>query len=367
MKLMFITDAWFPQVNGVVTTMSTVINYLRTQGHEVKVIEPSQFYTVPCPTYPEIRLSVNTWKVGKMIEKFKADKIHIVSEGSLGLAAMIYLRKRGLDYTTAFHTKFPEYANARLPFLTLQFGYGVMHAFHHKSKRVMVATDGIRKELADWGISNGVTWSRGVDTTVFKPLEDGDKDPLAHLQGKKYLYVGRVATEKNISAFLDLDLPGHKIVVGDGPMRAELEAAYPDAHFVGYQKGRDLARYYAASDVMVFPSLTDTFGVVMLEAMACGTPVAAFPVNGPIDVIQDGVTGCMHDNLKQAVLDCGKLNVQDCIDHANNNDWRNTAEFLFNNMVSAGWEQRDDLVPQGTKPTSLVQKVVGNYIQLPMR
>ncbi|EDY86943.1 glycosyltransferase [gamma proteobacterium HTCC5015] len=353
MKLMFVSDAWFPQVNGVVTTMSTVIETLRNEGHEVDVIQPSQFYTVPMPTYPEIRLSMDVWRVGEKIARFKPDRLHIVTEGPLGLAAMRYMSRRGMSYTTAFHTKFPEYTNARFPFVTVPFGYRVMHAFHKHSERVMVATDSVRKELEHWGFDNVVTWSRGVDTSVFRPLDADDENPLAHLDGKVAIYVGRIAPEKNIQAFLDVDYEGHKVVVGDGPSRAKLEAQYPHVHFVGYQKGRDLARYFAAADVFVFPSLTDTYGVVMLEAMACGTPVAAFPVSGPLDVVNDGVTGVLDEDLSRAMTRAERLSSDDCIAQARSNNWEKTAQFLLRNMVPANWSQQVQKVAsaEGAQPS----------------
>ncbi|MGM0564831.1 MAG: glycosyltransferase family 4 protein [Pseudomonadota bacterium] len=335
MKLLFVTDAWYPQINGVVTTMGTVIETLKARGHEVKVIEPGQFYTLPMPTYPEIRLSVNVWKVSGMIDRFQPDRVHIVTEGPLGLAARHYLSRRGMRFTSAFHTRFPEYTHARFPFVTVAFGYRVMRAFHARSRRVLVATDSVRRELEGWGFERVVTWSRGVDTTVFRPLETGEANPLSHLDGPIALYVGRVAPEKNLRAFLEVDYPGHKVVVGDGPSRARLEREFPDVHFAGFRQGRELARYFAAADVFVFPSLTDTYGVVMLEAMACGTPVAAFPVSGPLDVIRPGVTGAMDRDLLTAIQRAEALNREDCIRQARENDWASTAGFLLDQMVPA--------------------------------
>lgn len=336
MKLLFVTDAWFPQVNGVVTTMSTVIELFEEQGHEVKVIEPSAFRSVPMPTYPEIRLSVNVWKVGKLIKGFNPDRVHIVTEGSLGMAAVGFLRAHGYKYTTAFHTKFPEYAHARFPFLSVELGYKIMKNFHGNSHKVLTPTEGVKKELNEWGLDNVVTWSRGVDTKTFKPMTKKERNPLADLPAPIYLYVGRVAKEKNIQAFLDVDIEGTKVVVGDGPLRESIEKQYPDVQFVGYKKGRDLALHFAAADVFVFPSLTDTFGVVMLESMACGTPVAAFPVSGPVDVVNNGVTGFLNDDLKQAMQDALTLNPKDCVKQAKSNSWKKTAQLLLDTMVDKG-------------------------------
>lgn len=338
MKLMFITDAWFPQVNGVVTTMSTVIDMFKSQGHQIEIVEPSQFATVPLPTYKEIKVSLDLWRVGEKIKAFRPDKIHIVTEGALGIAASIFLRMNKVKYTTAFHTKFPEYVNERYPLVPVQAGYAMMHSFHGRSEKVLVPTPSVKAELDKRGFDNVITWSRGVNTDVFHPIQDDEQDPLAHLDGKKYLYVGRVAKEKNIEAFLAANVDGHKVVVGDGPLREELEAKYPNAHFVGYKKGRELALYYAAADVFVFPSKTDTFGIVMLEANACGTPVAAYPVSGPIDVVVNGETGVVDEDLDVAINACLALNPQDCIHYAKRNSWEATAEILLDNMADAHWE-----------------------------
>lgn len=339
MKLMFITDAWFPQVNGVVTTMSTVIDIFKSQGHQIEVVEPSQFATVPLPTYKEIKVSLDLWRVGEKIKAFRPDKIHIVTEGALGIAASIFLRMNKVKYTTAFHTKFPEYVNERYPLVPVQAGYAMMHSFHGRSEKVLVPTPSVKNELNKRGFDNVITWSRGVNTDVFHPIQNGEDNPLAHLDGRKFLYVGRVSKEKNIQAFLEAEVTGHKVVVGDGPLRAELEAQYPDVHFVGYKKGRELALYYAAADVFVFPSKTDTFGIVMLEANACGTPVAAYPVSGPIDVVINGTTGVVDDDLDIAMTACLALNPQDCIDYAKRNSWEATAQILLDNMADAHWEE----------------------------
>lgn len=336
MRLLFVTDAWFPQVNGVVTTMSKVVELLRAKGHAVKVVEPNMFRSVPMPTYPEIRLSVDVWRVGKIINEFNPDRIHVVTEGSLGLAAISYLRAHGYNYTSAFHTKFPEYVNARLPMLPVAWGYKYMHAFHAKSKRVLVPSNSAKRDLTAKGVNNVVCWSRGVDTKTFKPLSTTEQNPLAEFKSPIYLYVGRVAKEKNIQAFLDVDIAGKKVVVGDGPLRQSLEKKYPQVLFAGYKSGRDLGRYFAAADVFVFPSLTDTYGVVMLEAMACGTPVAAYEVTGPVDVVENGVTGFLDSDLKRAIINCKNIKRQACRDYAKQHSWKKAAQILLENMVDKG-------------------------------
>lgn len=279
MRILIISDAWTPQVNGVVRTLLTLTDRLARRGHVVRTITPDQFRTIPCPTYPEIPLALMPGsKVARMIEEARPCVIHIATEGPLGLAARRYCVRRGIPFTTAFHTKFPEYIQARTR-LPLSAGYKIVRWFHGPSRCVMVATQGIEDELKHWGVTNVGRWGRGVDTELFKPAVSAR--PLFGEENRPvFLYVGRVAVEKNIRAFLDLDLPGQKVVVGGGPQLDELKHKYPNVTFTGPKFGEDLARHYAAADVFVFPSLTDTFGLVVLEALSCGTPVAAFPVAG---------------------------------------------------------------------------------------
>jgi len=298
MKIMIITDAWKPQVNGVVTTLGKIGEGLRNIGHEVHFLTPLDFKSVPCPTYPEIRLSLFvSAKIRKTIETFAPDAIHIATEGPLGIAARRYCLAHGLAFTTAFHTRFAEYVHARLR-IPVNFTYSWLRRFHTPSQAVMVPTPAVRHELDTRGFNNTVLWTRGVDTETFSP---GDRNKLGN-ERPIFLYVGRVAVEKNIEAFLELDLPGPKWVVGEGPSRAKLERKYPDVSFQGIKTPKELAHYYGSADVCVFPSLTDTFGLVMLESLACGTPVAAFPVHGPIDVIGDSGAGALDNDLRAACL-----------------------------------------------------------------
>ena len=329
MKLLLITDAWEPQTNGVVTTYKNMIRELAKQDLETEVIHPGLFSTIPCPGYAEIRLVLNFWRLKNYIEAANADYIHVAVEGPLGYAAKFYLDKRKIPYTTAFHTRFPEYLNERLPFVSVKLVYKLMRWFHKKSQSVLVTTKSMQKDLSQYGIERMVVWGRGVDTDKYQPSdkkENNADNPI-------FLNVGRVAVEKNIEAFLALDLPGKKIIVGDGPSRKALQEKYPDVEFAGFKYGQELADYFAKADVFVFPSKTDTFGLVMLEAMACGTPVAGYPVPGPIDVIQDGVTGIISDDLQIACLQALKLKRQDCRDYALTNNWASCAERMRVNLA----------------------------------
>lgn len=330
-KLLLITDAWMPQVNGVVTTFTHVIRQLDALGIQTQVIHPGLFRSIPCPGYPEIPLALDTWKLGGLIDSSLADHIHIAVEGPLGMAARAFLKRRCLRYTTSFHTRFPEYVHERAPFIPTRLGYRFMRWFHRRSSRILVTTPSMERNLTAYGFQRLVLWGRGVDTALFKPNGKTAGDTIS----PKFLYVGRVAVEKNIEAFLGLDLPGEKIVVGDGPCRRALEKKYPQVKFAGYKFGAELAEHYNAADVFVFPSKTDTFGLVMLEAMACGTPVAAFPVAGPVDVVTQGVTGVLDNDLQRAALQALKLNRSDCRDFALCRSWRACARILLDNLVPA--------------------------------
>jgi glycosyltransferase involved in cell wall biosynthesis len=298
MRVQVVTDAWSPQVNGVVTTLKKVGDGLQLMGHTVDFVTPELFRSFPCPTYPEIKLSVMPYrKLSRAIERFRPDALHIATEGPLGIAARRYCVKHGLSFTTAFHTRFPEYVQARTA-IPASLTYRWLQHFHKPSKALMVPTPAVRRDLQDRGFSNTVSWTHGVDTETFST---GERE-LFRDQRPIFLYVGRVAVEKNIEAFLALDLPGTKWVVGEGPQRAKLESRYSSVRFSGIKSARELARYYRGADVLVFPSLTDTFGLVMLEALACGTPVAAFPVMGPIDVIGESGVGVLDTNLRRACL-----------------------------------------------------------------
>lgn len=329
MKILIVSDAWFPQINGVVRTLSTTKQVLENLGHEVRLITPDLFRTIPCPTYPEIRLAYTHFgRVGKLIEFFQPDSIHIATEGPLGLSARAYCRRKNKAFTTSFHTKFPDYIHARFG-IPIRWTYQLLRWFHRRSAKVMVTTQSMAQELAHWGFENLTLWSRGVDTELFRPR---DEPFLADLPCPLMVYVGRVAVEKNIEAFLQLNVQGSKVVVGAGPQIDYLQQRYPDVHFVGMKKGEELARYYAAADVFVFPSKTDTFGLVLLEALASGTPVAAYPVAGPIDIIGGyPEAGVLHEDLEQAVRGALLLNREKCRLHATHYSWQAcTQQFLEN-------------------------------------
>jgi glycosyltransferase involved in cell wall biosynthesis len=297
MRILIVTDAWSPQVNGVVTTVKHTVRELGELGHEVGLITPNGFRTVPCPTYPEIRLAIAPGaRVARMIEEFEPDAVHIETEAPLGIAARRHCLATGRPFTTAYHTQFPEYIYARCR-LPLAISYHWLRWFHGPAHAVMVPTPAIHRRLAERGFTNLAYWSRGVDQTLFAPRQ---REPRT--DRPIFLYVGRVAVEKSIEDFLRLELPGPKWVVGDGPARASLEARFPDAVFHGAKYGEELADRYRQADVMVFPSRTDTFGLVLIEAMACGTPVAAYPVTGPIDVIRDRAAGVLDEDLRAAAI-----------------------------------------------------------------
>ena len=308
MKLALVSDAWFPQVNGVVKTLSYTRDELLRLGHTVEMITPEGFRTVPCPTYPEIRLSLWPGRaVARRLQALAPDAVHISTEGPLGLAARAWCLRNGFPFTTTFHTQFPEYVALRTR-LPLGVSYAFMRWFHNAGRCTMVATRTLHERLARRGFTRLGLWSRGVDTALFRPRpKDALPDPRP-----VFLYVGRVAIEKNIEAFLALDLPGTKVVIGDGPDRHELQQRYRAVRFLGYKTGEDLACHVAAADVFVFPSRTDTFGLVLIEALACGVPVAAYPVQGPIDVIDNGVAGVLDEDLRAAALKALDLDPAAC-------------------------------------------------------
>ncbi|KSW26832.1 MULTISPECIES: glycosyltransferase family 1 protein [unclassified Pseudomonas] len=319
MRLLIVSDAWAPQVNGVVTSLRALVAELEAMGHQVRLLSPAEFRSRPCPSYPEIPLAWDLWKVGPAIEAFAPDCVHLATEGPLGWAARRWLLRRGLAFTTAIHTRFPEYLNNRWAWLPLAFGYAVLRRFHAPSAAVLVSSERMRGAFADWGVQALELWRKGVDTTQFQ-MGPGP------VEGPVFLYVGRLAPEKNLEAFLDLDLPGLKRVVGDGPSRGELQARYPQVEFLGNRHGEALAEAYRAANVLVFPSRTDTLGLVMYEALACGTPVAAFPVPGPLDVLEEGVTGAIDSDLRKACLRALALDRQACAEWAAGQSWRLSAQ-----------------------------------------
>jgi len=325
MNIVIVTDAWRPQVNGVVNTIARTNEQLEKLGHTVHVISPQDFRTVPLPTYPEIRLAVLPGRrVRAMLDALNPDAVHIATEGPLGLAARAWCLKNRFPFTTAFHTQFPEYLwlRARIP---LALSYRLMRWFHGPASTLMVATPTLHQRLTQWGFRNLGYWSRGVDTGLFRPRIKSYLDANRPI----FLYMGRVAIEKNIEAFLKLDLPGTKYIVGSGPDLDTLRRKYPAARFTGFKSDEDLAKHVAAADVFVFPSRTDTFGLVMIEALACGVPVAAYPVQGPVDVIENGATGSLSNDLREAALEALKLDPRCCRETALEYTWEAcTRQFL---------------------------------------
>ncbi len=324
MRIAIVTDAWHPQVNGVVRTLSTTCDHLRRAGHVVLPLTPQAFRTLPCPTYPSIRLAVLPGRgVRRALEAFCPQAIHIATEGPLGHAARHYCIERKLPFTTSFHTQFPEYIRLRAP-LPVAWSYAYLRRFHRAAVRTLVPTATQRDKLLARGFQNLSLWARGVDLEIFHP-----EDPVTwHYPRPVAVYMGRVAVEKNIEAFLDLPQPLSKVIIGDGPDLERLRARYPGCHFLGPKFGRELARHLAAGDVFVFPSRTDTFGLVLLEAMACGLPVAAFPVQGPLDVLRDGESGILDEDLGRATARALGLSRVACIAHARRFSWAAcTADF----------------------------------------
>ena len=333
-RILIVSDAWLPQVNGVVRTLQTITAQLHAMGHTVEVIGPDRFLTMPCPTYPDIRLSLFPGRrLNRLIEGFAPDALHIATEGPLGLSARRWARRRGCAFTTAFHTRFPEYVHARTGIPPAWF-YGWLRDFHNSGQGMMVATPSLRQELGQRGFREIREWSRGVDLELFRPA------PAMHWDVPRpvFSYVGRVAVEKNIRAFLDLELPGSKVVVGGGPQLATLRRQYPAVLFTGPKYGDDLAQAYAGSDVMVFPSLTDTFGLVLLEALACGTPIAAFDVTGPRDVLASARehVGAVGPDLREAALAAVGADRDACRRHAERFSWRACAEAFLSHLVPLG-------------------------------
>jgi len=325
MKIVIATDAWHPQTNGVVTTLIKTGDVLKLQGHEVLYITPEYFRTVPLPTYPEIRLALFPGrKITQDLDEFQADAIHIATEGPIGFAVRAYCMRNKIPFTSSYHTQLPEYIRLRFPF-PLAVSYRLLRWFHSPAVRTMVPTESQRKKLESRKFSHVTIWARGVDTEVFRPYES----ERAKRTGPIFIYVGRVAIEKNLDAFLASDLPGIKMVVGDGPDLSRLQQRYPDVEFTGYKYGEELARIVSAADVFVFPSRTDTFGLVMLEAMACGLPVAAYPVTGPVDVVINGETGILHEQLDKAAMAALDLDRSIPRHYALQHSWIKSTEDFF--------------------------------------
>ncbi|MBS0320808.1 MAG: glycosyltransferase family 1 protein [Proteobacteria bacterium] len=331
MRILIATDAWLPQTNGVVTTLRNTLREIERLGHEAVLVTPAQFRSVRCPSYPEIRLALAPrWHMRALIERAAPDAVHIDTEGPVGLAARRACLDTGRRFTTAWHTQFPEFVHARCR-LPLAWSYAALRRFHAPSSAVMVATSAVERTLAARGFGRLARWTRGVDVERFTP---GPRAPRAG-RVPIFLYAGRVAVEKRIEDFLALDLPGERWVVGDGPARARLQARFPDARFFGMQHGDALVDFYRRADVFVFPSQTDTFGLVMLEALACGTPVAALPVTGPVDVIRDARVGVLDHDLRAAALAALALDRDDCRRYACARSWVEATQQFVANLVHA--------------------------------
>ncbi len=327
MRIALVTDAWAPQVNGVVRTLAETRSELQRRGHEVEVTSPDLFRSLPCPTYPEIRLALAGRRaVGSRLAAFAPDAVHIATEGPLGWAARSWCLAQRRPFTTAYHTQFPDYL-ARRTGLPARLFWPYIRRFHRPAARIMVATETIRQQLRAQGLAQVTEWSRGVDLDTFGP-DLPPPDLFFTLDRPIQLYVGRVAVEKNVEAFLANTHPGAKVVVGGGPEIARLRAAFPQAHFLGPRSGQALAACYAGADVFVFPSRTDTFGLVMIEALACGTPVAAYPAPGPLDVLSPA-SGAMDEVLEAAIARALRLQRDDCVAHGRSFSWAaSAAQFL---------------------------------------
>lgn len=341
-KILIVTDAWYPQVNGVVRTLTHTRDELILKGHDVTMLTPEGFRTIPCPTYPEIRLALfPASKVAKFIRQISPEIIHIATEGPLGLAARNFCLRNGLHFTTGYHTRFPEYVHSRFR-LPLSVSYLFLKWFHKNAQAVMAPTQKVISDLGDHGIGHAVLWPRGVDLELFSPPKSRRKNKTPIL-----LYVGRVAVEKNLEAFLKLNIDAEKWIVGDGPARPALEKAYPDTIFHGMKPKEDLPEYYGKADIFVFPSQTDTFGLVLLEAMACGLPVAAYPVTGPIDVIGSSDAGVLDNDLGVAVKQALKIDRRHARSHAEGFSWSHATNIFEGHLVLA---QKDDEYSPASNP-----------------
>jgi glycosyltransferase involved in cell wall biosynthesis len=328
MRILIATDAWHPQVNGVVRTLTSLARSAAALGAEIDFLTPDGFPSLGVPTYPGLRMAFpNRREIAARIEAVSPDAIHIATEGPIGWAVRAYCRRRKLAFTTSYTTRFPEYIAVR-SIVPATLGYAVLRHFHAAAAMTMVATSSLRQELSARGFRKLGTWTRGVDTDLFTPDDAAELD----LPRPIFMTVGRVAVEKNLEAFLSLDLPGSKVVIGDGPQKATLEHRYPKARFLGEKTGHDLTAHLAAADVFVFPSRTDTFGVVQLEALACGTPVAAFPVTGPLDVIADHPVGALDTDLRSACIRALGISRETCRSFALERSWENSARQFIGNL-----------------------------------
>src|SRR4030081_493214 len=350
MRILVATDAWHPQVNGVVRTLAMMADAAKALGAEVSFLTPQSFRTFALPSYRDLRVALPYQaKIARLIADARPDSIHIATEGPIGMLVRRYCRKHGLPFTTSFHTRFPEYISARLP-IPESWIWAALRAFHGSSQAVMAATPALAGELRARGFRNVVLWPRGVDAGQVHPraVDLGLPRPV-------FLCVGRVAVEKNLEAFLDLDLPGTKVIVGDGPARAALARNYPQAVFLGARQGEALAEAYAAADVFVFPSKTDTFGLVLLEALASGLPVAAFPVTGPRDVIGAAPVGALSEDLRAACLSALTISPQACLAFAGKHSWEASARAFVENIRNVRtFDPESDAVQYAVKHPGLI-------------
>jgi glycosyltransferase involved in cell wall biosynthesis len=353
MRILIVSDAGAPQINGVVSTLTQTASWLNRFGHDVEQVTPAQFRSLPCPTYPEIRVALRGYRgITKRIEAFEPQFIHIATEGPLGLAARRYCREHGLRFTTSYHTQFPQYIRSRVP-IPLALTFFALRWFHSAAERCLVSTQAIQNDLKSRGFIRLARWGRGVDTERFRPRDKA----FLNLPRPIAAYVGRVAVEKNISAFMRMRWMGSKLVIGDGPECAKLKAAFPEVQFVGFLFDDALAQSLAAADVLVFPSRSDTFGLVMLEAMACGVPIAAYPVTGPIDVVDDGITGALDEDLRSAAIRALSIDPRACRARALRSGWDLCTREFERNLVpcaAAGTRPMHTHLRSGNAPNDIL-------------
>jgi glycosyltransferase involved in cell wall biosynthesis len=350
MIVLVATDAWHPQINGVVRTLEALCRSVTAQGAVIRLLTPEGFPSLNVPTYPGLRCAIpNQREIARRIAHADPDAIHIATEGPIGIAVRRFCLRHGVPFTTSLTTRFAEYVSARFP-VPVSWGYAALRYFHAPAMATMVSTPSLRKELEARGFSNLLMWSRGVDTALFHP------DRAAHLDLPRpiFMNIGRIAVEKNLDAFLSLDLPGTKVLIGHGPQEAELAARYPEAVFLGAMSGERLAAHLAAADVFVFPSRTDTFGIAQLEALACGVPVAAFAVTGPVDVIGDASVGVLSEDLRHACLDALTISRAACRGHALGFSWHRSASQFLANLQPIRTDVREvSVVTGGLDPRAL--------------
>lgn len=331
MKIALITDAWGPkQVNGVVTTLTNLVGQLEKEGHDILVINPNDFKTIPLPFYPEIELAINPWRAITLLKEFKPEYIHIATEGPLGLTVAKYCRRNKIKYTSSYHTEWVSFVKSFLPIVPKFIIQNIVGVIHKYSSSILVTNNEMKASLEKIGYKNLIVWTRGVDRDIFNP----SRRKLLFSSNPIYLNVGRISPEKNLPDFFNMEIPGKKVVVGDGPLLETYKLIYPEVEFVGIKHGVELAEYFASADVFVFPSKSDTFGVVMLEALASGIPVAAYPVTGPNEIVENGVNGFLSNDLSEAATKCLTLNSKKCLESSEKWTWENTAKIFKDNLVN---------------------------------